>query len=68
MGLAVKGKAPLPAVAGVGRRMPACGGIRRRPEPTAGHADQVVGLIWSTDSTLLASNGLDGTVLIWKLP
>jgi WD40 repeat protein len=34
----------------------------------AGHADQVVGLTWSTDSTLLASNGLDGTVLIWKLP
>jgi WD40 repeat protein len=33
-----------------------------------GHADQVVGLNWSMDGTLLASNGLDGTVLIWKLP
>jgi WD40 repeat protein len=33
-----------------------------------GHADQVVGLNWSTDGSLLASNGLDGTVLIWKLP
>ena len=32
-----------------------------------GHADQVFGLSWSTDSTLLASSSMDGTVLIWKL-
>ena len=28
--------------------------------------DQVVGLNWSADSTMLASNAIDGTVLIWE--
>jgi len=43
----------------------------RRYRPVAvlmGHADQVVGVSWSADSALLVSNGIDGTVLIWKLP
>ncbi|MBL8062084.1 MAG: hypothetical protein JNK32_03625 [Anaerolineales bacterium] len=33
-----------------------------------GHADQVSGLSWSDDSTMLASSSSDGTVLIWKMP
>jgi len=33
-----------------------------------GHADQVFGLTWCADGSLLASSGIDGTLLIWKRP
>ena len=33
-----------------------------------GHADSITALNWSADSKLLASNSMDGTVLVWKAP
>ena len=32
-----------------------------------GHADIVYSLVWSQDSSLLASSGLDGTIRLWDV-